>query len=173
MLKWRQLLRLAQVKMVRMTEYVKFCTTHCISSDDWVLELCLARFEDLMDRRPLLLSSVLLRQNPHNVHEWHKRVALFENNPREVLLISSWFSSIISLCSLQTINAYTEAVQTVDISQAIGKPSSLWISFAKYYEDNDQLPEVLFACSAPTLFNKFIVRQESSLIRQLKSIFAQ
>ena len=30
-------------------------------------------FEDLMDRRPLLLNSVLLRQNPHNVVEWQKR----------------------------------------------------------------------------------------------------
>ncbi|NXH40474.1 SYF1 factor, partial [Dicaeum eximium] len=37
------------------------------------LELRLARFERLMARRPLLLNSVLLRQNPHNVHEWHKR----------------------------------------------------------------------------------------------------
>lgn len=28
--------------------------------------------------------SVLLRQNPHNVHEWHKRVTLFKDKPREV-----------------------------------------------------------------------------------------
>ena len=34
-------------------------------------------------------SSVLLRQNPHNVHEWHKRVALFEGKPREVRMVSS------------------------------------------------------------------------------------
>lgn len=98
MLKWRQLLRLAQVKMVIKTKCVRSCTTHYISSDDWDLELCLARFEDLMDRRPLLLSSVLLRQNPHNVHEWHKRVALFENNPREVLILVDFLVS--SLCSL-------------------------------------------------------------------------
>lgn len=38
----------------------------------------LARLEHLMARRPELLSSVMLRQNPHNVHEWHKRVKLFE-----------------------------------------------------------------------------------------------
>ncbi|XP_010178288.1 PREDICTED: pre-mRNA-splicing factor SYF1-like, partial [Mesitornis unicolor] len=41
------------------------------------LELRLARFEALMSRRPLLLNSVLLRQNPHNVHEWHKRWVAF------------------------------------------------------------------------------------------------
>ncbi len=52
--------------------------------DDIDLELRLARFEQLIARRPLLLNSVLLRQNPHNVHEWHKRVKLYEGNPRQV-----------------------------------------------------------------------------------------
>lgn len=52
--------------------------------DDVDLELRLARFEQLIARRPLLLNSVLLRQNPHNVHEWHKRVKLYEGNPRQV-----------------------------------------------------------------------------------------
>eukprot|EP00731_Ephydatia_muelleri_P023930 Em0016g201a len=75
--------------------------------DDLDLELRLERYETLMDRRPLLLSSVLLRQNPHNVHEWHKRVALLEGKPREI------------------INTYTEAVQTVDINQAVGRPHTL------------------------------------------------
>ena len=32
----------------------------------------------------VLTLSVLLRQNPHNVHEWLKRVKLFEGKPREV-----------------------------------------------------------------------------------------
>ncbi|KAL5483851.1 hypothetical protein EMCRGX_G020267 [Ephydatia muelleri] len=77
--------------------------------DDLDLELRLERYETLMDRRPLLLSSVLLRQNPHNVHEWHKRVALLEGKPREI------------------INTYTEAVQTVDINQAVGRPHTLWV----------------------------------------------
>ena len=50
-----------------------------------------------MERRPELLSSVMLRQNPHNVHEWHKRVKLFEGQPRKQIL------------------TYTEAVTTVDV----------------------------------------------------------
>lgn len=52
--------------------------------DDIDMELRLARFEELITRRPLLLNSVLLRQNPHNVHEWHKRVKLYEGIPRQV-----------------------------------------------------------------------------------------
>ena len=44
--------------------------------DEVEIELRMGRFEHLMDRRPLLLNSVLLRQNPHNVAEWQKRVDL-------------------------------------------------------------------------------------------------
>ena len=33
--------------------------------------------------------SVLLRQNPHNVHEWLKRVKLFDNKPHEVRVFLS------------------------------------------------------------------------------------
>ena len=55
-------------------------------ADDIDLELRMTRYEDLLDRRPLLLNSVLLRQNPHNVHEWHKRVMLLEGKPREVVI---------------------------------------------------------------------------------------
>lgn len=49
-----------------------------------------------MTRRPELLSSVMLRQNPHNVHEWHKRARLFSGQPAKQIL------------------TYTEAVKTVD-----------------------------------------------------------
>ena len=88
---------------------------------DGELELRLAFLEHLMDRRPVLLSSVLLRQNPHNVHEWHKRVKLFDGNPQKVVL------------------TYTEAVKTVDAAQSTGKPHTLWVDFAKFYEEHGDL----------------------------------
>nr|DBA30121.1 TPA: hypothetical protein GDO54_006141 [Pyxicephalus adspersus] len=91
--------------------------------DDIELELRLARFEQLIERRPLLLNGVLLRQNPHNVHEWQKRVQLYKDKPREI------------------INTYTEAVQTVDPAKATGKPHLLWVDFAKFYEDNGQIDD--------------------------------
>jgi pre-mRNA-splicing factor SYF1 len=52
--------------------------------DDNIIEMRLARLENMMERRPLLLNSVLLRQNPHNVNEWLKRVELLKERPREV-----------------------------------------------------------------------------------------
>ena len=91
--------------------------------DEVDIELKMGRFEHLMDRRPLLLNSVLLRQNPHNVAEWQKRVDLLEGRPREV------------------VNTFTEAVQTIDPKQAVGKLSSLWVNFAKFYENNKQIDD--------------------------------
>ncbi|KAG8363579.1 hypothetical protein BUALT_Bualt19G0037100 [Buddleja alternifolia] len=72
------------------------------------LDFRLARLEYLMDRRPELGNSVLLRQNPHNVEQWHRRVKLFEGNPSKQIL------------------TYTEAVRTVDPMKAVGKPHTLW-----------------------------------------------
>ncbi|XP_072936956.1 pre-mRNA-splicing factor syf1 homolog [Epargyreus clarus] len=97
--------------------------THPTEDDDIDLELRLARFEYLMERRLLLLNSVLLRQNPHNVAEWHKRVKLYEGKPHEI------------------IDTYTEAVQTVDPKLAVGKLHTLWVGFAKFYESNDQIED--------------------------------
>ena len=85
------------------------------------VDMRLARLERLMERRPELLSSVLLRQSPHNVHEWLKRAALFEETPAKV------------------IHTYATAVKTVEPSKAIGKPHSLWLAFAKYYEEHSDL----------------------------------
>ena len=42
----------------------------------------------------------------------------------------------------QVINTYTEAVQTVDVEKAVGKPHQLWVEFSKFYETNGQLAEV-------------------------------
>lgn len=66
---------------------------------------------------------MLLRQNPHNVHEWHKRVKLYEGKPKEI------------------INTFTEAVQTVDPKLATGKLHTIWIEFAKFYEKHNQINE--------------------------------
>jgi pre-mRNA-splicing factor SYF1 len=94
------------------------------SEDDEIkVSLRVNRFEYLIERRPMLLNSVLLRQNPHNVAEWHKRVQLYEGKPHDI------------------INTFTEAVQTVDPKMAIGKVHTLWVDFAKFYEKNKQIED--------------------------------
>ena len=85
------------------------------------VELRLARMEHLMDKRPLMLNSVVLRQNPHNVYEWHKRVKLFKGDATRTLL------------------TFMEAVRTVDPKQAHGRLSSLWLSLSRFYENHDDI----------------------------------
>ncbi|CAF1091134.1 unnamed protein product, partial [Didymodactylos carnosus] len=103
--------------------------------DDLELEIRLARLEYLMDRRPLLLNSVLLRQNPHNVNEWLKRVKLYGEQYDKV------------------IETYTRAVQTVDPKICVGKLHELWMSFAQFYDDNDQLDEARYIYEKGTKVN--------------------
>jgi len=84
-------------------------------------DLLMARLEDLLERRPELVSSVKLRQNPHNVSEWLQRVKLYKETPEKV------------------IKCFTEAVMTVDPQKAEGRLWTLWAGFAKFYESHDDL----------------------------------
>jgi len=84
-------------------------------------DLLMARLEDLLERRPELVSSVKLRQNPHNVGEWLQRVKLYKETPEKV------------------IKCFTEAVMTVDPQKAEGRLWTLWAAFAKFYESHDDL----------------------------------
>jgi pre-mRNA-splicing factor SYF1 len=84
------------------------------------LDLRLARLEALIDRRPLLVNEVLLRQDPNHVQEWLKRTRLYKEQKDKV------------------IETYQKALKTVNPKQAHGRASLLWIHFAKYYESHQQ-----------------------------------
>jgi pre-mRNA-splicing factor SYF1 len=118
------------------------------AEEDLDIDLRLARFENLMERRLILLNSVLLRQNPHNVQEWHNRVKLFEGKPLEIIKI------------------YTDAVQTVQPKLAVGKMYTLWVEFAKFYEVNDQIDD------ARTVFEK-ATQVEYSKVDDLAAVWCE
>ena len=93
-------------------------------SDDDVdcdLDIRMMRFEQLMDRRPFLVNDVLLRQNPNNVVEWEKRVALWRDNKLEI------------------VQTYTAAIAAVQPRKAVGKFHELWTNYAKFYEEGGDL----------------------------------
>jgi len=92
----------------------------------------LARLDFLIKRRPELLSSVMLRQNPHNVHEWHKRVKLFDGQPE------------------RQIKVFAEAVATVDPDKVGPAPTSLPSTSRQIQSDPWQCVPALDRC---TLFN--------------------
>ncbi|KAI9298514.1 pre-mRNA-splicing factor SYF1 [Neoconidiobolus thromboides FSU 785] len=86
------------------------------------LDLGIMRLEHLINRRPLLLNDVLLRQNPHNVEEWIKRVDLFRDS------------------KVKVVETFNEAVKTISPKKATPEMlPELWKLFAKFYEDNDDL----------------------------------
>jgi pre-mRNA-splicing factor SYF1 len=78
------------------------------------------KLASLIDRREFLLSNAVLRQNPSNVYEWLKRVALCKNDESKV-------------------EAYLEAIFQIDPLEAYGKVSKVWIDFARFYEDHGDL----------------------------------
>ncbi|KEY66578.1 hypothetical protein S7711_01872 [Stachybotrys chartarum IBT 7711] len=88
---------------------------------DFELDIRMMRFEHLMDRRPFLLNDVLLRQNPNNVAEWEKRVALWGDNKEEVA------------------QTYTDAIAAIHPKRAIGSFHQLWANYAKFYEGGGDL----------------------------------
>ncbi|KAL9529150.1 Pre-mRNA-splicing factor [Sphaerulina musiva] len=83
---------------------------------DLDLDIRMMRFEQLMDRRPFLVNDVLLRQNPHNVNEWQKRVALWGDNKPMV------------------VQAYADAIAAINPKKAVGRFHELWANYAKFYE---------------------------------------
>ncbi|KAL8272800.1 hypothetical protein Esti_003274 [Eimeria stiedai] len=85
------------------------------------IDFAIARLERLTERRPLLISSCKLRQNPHNVHEWLARAELLQDDPQKV------------------VETFTEAVASVKADQAIGRVGVLWIAFARFYEAHGDL----------------------------------
>lgn len=89
-------------------------------SDPDSAEIDLQRLELLIDRRADLLSSVVLRQNPHNVIEWIKRAKL----PR-----------IIQGGPAGVVSTYLKGIETVNPNDAkvVGRISSLWIELARHY----------------------------------------
>lgn len=88
---------------------------------DFDLDVRMMRFEHLMDRRPFLVNDVLLRQNPNNVAEWEKRVALWGENKAEV------------------VKTYTDAIVAIQPKKAVGSFHKLWANYAKFYEANGDL----------------------------------
>ena len=79
------------------------------------------RLNSLLERRPFLLSHVVLRQNPNNVYEWLNLAKMCD------------FDDMLAL------KIHTEAILQINPQNAYGKLSKLWISFAEYYESRDDL----------------------------------
>ena len=81
------------------------------------------RVNNLLQRRPFLLNSTILRRNPNNVAEWLKRIELMKDK-NDFKLIK---------------NLYEESLSTIKINEAYGNLSELYISYANFYEENKNI----------------------------------
>ena len=86
-------------------------------------ELAMARTEKQLERRGLLQSNSLLRQNPNNVQSWLKRAELAGSDSDSFLVVKT----------------FAEALTTVDPLKAMGRASDLWIKFEQFLEGQGQL----------------------------------
>jgi pre-mRNA-splicing factor SYF1 len=83
----------------------------------------LERLERLMENRPILVNEVLLRQNPHNVQEWLKKIVLHKKK------------------GLPMKNLFEEAIETIHPKQASGKLDEIWSAYASYHEESGNVEE--------------------------------
>ena len=82
------------------------------------------RLNNLLERRPLMLCLTKLRQNPNNVKEWIQKISLCKN-----------YDSIIE--------TYEEAINTIIPEKAFGNLSELYINYANYYEQYNEIIRLL------------------------------
>ena len=117
------------------------------------VELRMARLEYIMDMRPIWLNSVILRQNPNNVHEWHKRAKLLMggDDKKDTPDVQAGM-----LC-------YLEAVKAVNPKKAHGRLSGLWLAIARLYESNDDMPNTRAVLRKAVAVNYKSVEELASL----------
>ena len=86
------------------------------------------RLELLIDRRDEMLSSVILRGNPNNVSEWIKRTKLPRIAQDDSLVVQTFRAAIATVDPLGGASL-----------PVLGRVSSLWIEFGKYYLNMNDL----------------------------------
>ncbi|XP_954620.1 rna-processing protein, putative [Theileria annulata] len=106
--------------------YAKFLENYAkqsnkLGTDQLETLMTVERLESLVNNRALLLASVKLKQNIHNVYNWINYIQLFKDDPNRMVEI------------------YAEAVQTIDVSKSVGRVTELWARFATFYEERSDL----------------------------------
>lgn len=103
-----------------------------LTSTNTDIDIMMLRLQRLVDERPMLANSVLLRQNPNNVDEWLNRVKLCGDD------------------ALKVVKTFTQAVTAVDPLKAEGRLHLLWVRFALFYSSRKQYDD------ARAIFNRAI-----------------
>src|SRR5260221_11018441 len=94
--------------------------------------------KELMDQWPFLINDMLLCQNPNDVWEWEKQVALWADNDDKV-----WFASLIQVCcsTIQTEGGI-KAIKIIIPRKATLNNHNIFVNFAKFYEQGGVMSTV-------------------------------
>ena len=98
-----------------------------ITNESNIQKFNFIRVNNLLQRRPFLLNSTILRRNPNNVSEWLKRIELMKEK-KDINMIK---------------NLYEESLNTIKINDAYGKLSELYISYANFYENINDIKRLM------------------------------
>lgn len=82
--------------------------------------------------------------------------------------MNEWLNRI-DLCQGEvesSLATYTEAIKTIDVSKAVGKVSKLWLSFANFYEQYDEIE------NANIVFYK-ATQQEFKSVDELSLVYCE
>eukprot|EP01054_Gregarina_sp_Poly1_P003621 Gregarina_sp_Poly_1__3620@NODE_2066_length_2743_cov_35_734305_g1334_i0_p1_GENE_NODE_2066_length_2743_cov_35_734305_g1334_i0NODE_2066_length_2743_cov_35_734305_g1334_i0_p1_ORF_typecomplete_len820_score136_22Suf/PF05843_14/8_2e06Suf/PF05843_14/1_1e02Suf/PF05843_14/3_4e05Suf/PF05843_14/3_2e12Suf/PF05843_14/3_9e09TPR_15/PF13429_6/1_2e03TPR_15/PF13429_6/0_18TPR_15/PF13429_6/1_1e02TPR_15/PF13429_6/0_75TPR_15/PF13429_6/3e05TPR_15/PF13429_6/6_6TPR_MalT/PF17874_1/75TPR_MalT/PF17874_1/0_15TPR_MalT/PF17874 len=114
----------------------------------------IGKLECLIDAREETLSSVRIRRNPNDVYEWMNRIQLFcrqgsqtrsdtpETETDVSFVVNKTRISKESIKNpVKVIEAFSEAINTVDVTNCVGSTAVLWIEFAHFYELFDDFEE--------------------------------
>ncbi|KAL2315466.1 Pre-mRNA-splicing factor cwf3 [Schizosaccharomyces pombe] len=93
------------------------------ANDELSIDFHMAWLEKILDKRPLYINDVLLRQNINNVDEWLRRVKFLEDDSEKV------------------VQVYTDAIKNVNPKLAHGSLGKLFSEFARFYENFDDLEQ--------------------------------
>lgn len=125
------------------------------SQEEKEVEYLFSRLEYLVDQRPLLLNSVLLRQNPQLVETWLQRSKLLQNDPSRQVMCLIEALQVIDTNSFPTnggkkVKAVYSNTSTSDApssaSSSLAGVSRLWLALSSFYEqkgDYEQASAVL------------------------------
>ena len=131
-----------------------------VSHDSKEVEDRMNKIESLLQRRALLVNSVLLRQNPNNVQEWTKRVSMVlaeedteEDGTGAIEQIEKKKGKKTDVqvenmvgkqnknnpnpaAAAAVLKTYGDALAAVNPTEATGRTSTLWVGLAQYLEKN-------------------------------------
>ncbi|MES1911622.1 MAG: hypothetical protein MHM6MM_004030 [Cercozoa sp. M6MM] len=111
-------------------EDTEVAETDILAADD--VDMHMDRLDHLLQRRPLLVSSVQLRQRPNSIDHWRRRAEIFKQKDDAVNVVRTY---------AQALRALSEDAESAARAEPRGALPLLWTELARYYEDNGSYEE--------------------------------